>query len=341
MARARCASEVHIYSCPHANVVLVEANKKSFFCLIQAVGKWAQALSTQTGCGLYLVCGLAGVLLQVPRGTLGLVLVYAGILQRSGMDLMMGLTWLESSFVSVERVASFLRIAPEADLGRGSMPKDGSIEFEKVDFRYRPSRPLVLRNVSLKIASGSKVAVCGRTGSGKSSLLALITRLYPVSKGIVRVGGVDAKDICLKDLRSFVGVVGQTPILSGTCLREALGLGNDQEEAIKALQRVGLTQDRFKNLDAPIGPGGSFFSLGERQLVVLARVLAKNPGIILCDEATASLDPVADELVHNILLRLGCTVISILHRLDFIPRFDYVIEMAEGRVISVEQNQKS
>jgi ATP-binding cassette subfamily B multidrug efflux pump len=193
---------------------------------------------------------------------------------------------------------------------------------------------LVLRQCSLVVPGGAKLAICGRTGGGKSSLFAAITRLYPIAGGQILVAGVDVRDVPLRELREAVLVVGQTPVLLGATLRDNLGAMSDAA-ARAALSGVGLTQARFQDLDLAVGPGGCRLSQGERQLVLLARAVAARPRIVLCDEATASVDPATDALVHNALLGLRCTVVSILHRVDRIPLFDLVAVVAHGRIVHV------
>ena len=165
---------------------------------------------------------------DLTTGELGLVLLYAASLQRAGMDYMCGLTTLEAQFVSVERVSEYVRLLPEEELSRAPAGRSSgtlvasrnasasSLSVRAATLRYRLQRPLVLRGVSFDVAPGQKVAVCGRTGSGKSSLFAALARLYPLSSGSVTVDGQDLDGLSLADARAKVRVVSQdaTRILS-------------------------------------------------------------------------------------------------------------------------------
>ena len=187
--------------------------------MTEAVQKWAQALAVQMGCVLYFLSGVACVMLHsygaLTTSQFGLVLLYAGTLQRASMDLMMRLTAIEMEFVSVERIADFLRIETEGgelveetgkqqhdahvnDPWSGSTGAGvGALTLQSVVLRYHPSRPPALRGLSLSVKAGERMALCGRTGCGKSSFLKAVPRLYGLESGSIVLDGVDTASVRL------------------------------------------------------------------------------------------------------------------------------------------------
>ena len=331
-----------------ANARLVEAMATGKYAN-DACSKWSQALTTMNGCFLYLAAGLCAVVLvrrgDVSTGQLGLVLLYAASLQRAGMDYMCGLATLEAQFVSVERVAEYCRLARERDDGRGRAPaapgSAAALVATDVALRYRLSRPLALRGVCLTVAPGEKVAVLGRTGSGKSSLVGALARLYPLAAGAVTVGGVDLAGLPLADARARVRVVEQCSTLARETVRANL-LGPSAtcgDEAVwAALDRVGVAAAVRRlpgGLDHVCAERGDDFSAGERQLLALARALLPfPPPLLLCDEATANVDEATDAKVHEVLLRgLDATVLVVCHRLAHVAAFDLAVVLDDGRVV--------
>mmetsp|Transcript_12477 Transcript_12477/g.34024 ORF Transcript_12477/g.34024 Transcript_12477/m.34024 type:complete len:439 (-) Transcript_12477:773-2089(-) len=231
----------------------------------EAVQKWAQALTTQAGCTLYGATAAVCILLhhagKLPMSYVGLVLLQASALQRAAMDLMMRATRIETEFVSVERLAEYSRLEPEEDaaeelghdrrssgrdgrsnsaIGRGvgllSPPVGvplGRIELRSVVLRYRVHLPPVLRGVTLTIAAGTKIALCGRTGSGKSSMLGALTRLYPIDSGEMRLDGVDLTTAPLAAVRACVRVVAQEALLlDGSLLLNLLAFSAQANAAL-------------------------------------------------------------------------------------------------------------
>lgn len=216
----------------------------------------------------------------------------------------------------------------------------GEIRFEQVDFAYKPEEP-VLQNFSLTIHAGETLALVGHTGSGKSSITKLITRFYEFQDGHIYVDGQDVRTLELNAYRSKIGVVTQTPFLFDGTVRENIRYGkpdaNDDEVAEIARQVAGgdWVHALPNGLDTEVGERGSNLSMGQRQLVALARVLMQNPSIFILDEATASVDPLTEALIQEgleMVLR-GRTSIVIAHRLSTIKSADRIIVLNKGAII--------
>jgi ATP-binding cassette subfamily B protein len=208
-----------------------------------------------------------------------------------------------------------------------------------VSFAYGTGPP-VLEEVDLVLREGEKLALVGPTGAGKSTLAKLMARLYDPTEGRVTFGGVDLRDVKLHALRTGITVVPQEGYLFAGTIRDNVRIGRPDATDVEvdaALASLGLLE-RFEaqpqGLDAHVNERGSSLSAGERQLVSLARAALADPGVLVLDEATSSLDPGTEVLVERALERLmqGRSVIVIAHRLSTAERADCVGVVAEGRL---------
>ena len=222
----------------------------------------------------------------------------------------------------------------------------GEVEFNKVNFAYDEDMP-VLKNVSFTIKPGEKLAIVGPTGSGKSTLIRLLSRFYDFEDGLIYLDGVDLNQISSKDLRSRVGVVLQDfHIFSGSVF-DNISLGNpriSQEDAVSAAKTVNahpFINGLDEGYNSALSERGQNLSQGQRQLLAFARVLAANPEILVLDEATASIDTETELLIQDALRKLtrNRTSIIIAHRLQTIQEADRVLVMDQGKIAELGSHE--
>jgi len=213
-----------------------------------------------------------------------------------------------------------------------------AVELASVHFSYG-AEP-VLRGVDLRVPRGATVAIVGATGSGKSTLIKLLTRLYERDRGAIRIDGVDVRDLPLAALRDRITVVSQDVILFAGTLEDNIRLGKPypQDRVEAAVRRVGLDRAlvrRDAGLKTQVAERGANFSAGERQLVAFARALLRDPEILILDEATAHVDPEAEALIENGVAELmkGRTTLVIAHRLSTIRNADLIVVMDKGQIV--------
>lgn len=209
----------------------------------------------------------------------------------------------------------------------------GDIVFEDYAMSYRPDLPLILDGLSLTIPAGKKVGIVGRTGAGKSSLMQALFRMVYHQRGDIRIGSQSIFDLDVNFVRSQFGVVPQDPYLFMGDIRFNLKgqLDASDEELYQALKTVGLDVD----LDARVLEGGKDYSVGERQLLCIARLILLEKKFILMDEPTSALDRKTDEMIQRLMRTVLAdkTVITIAHRLESLERYDLIIEMSDGKLL--------
>ncbi|MBI5927695.1 MAG: ABC transporter ATP-binding protein [Chloroflexi bacterium] len=218
---------------------------------------------------------------------------------------------------------------------------NGEIRFEGLYFGYKESKERVLEDFWLTIRPGETLALVGHTGSGKTSITKLIARFYEFQQGKILIDGHDIRDLDLETFRAHLGIVTQTPFLFDGTVMENIRYGKSDATDIEVEQvarQVGggdWIDSLPAGLQSPAGERGGNLSMGQRQLVVLARVLLQNPSILILDEATASIDPLTETLIQEGLEEVlkGRTSIVVAHRLSTIKNADRIIVLREGEII--------
>ena len=249
---------------------------------------------------------------------------------------------LQAGFAGYERILQVLDSEPEVqDLGDIEVDQiEGKIEFQNVDFEYVSDAP-VLRDFSLTIPPGEKLAIVGHTGAGKTSIISLLARFYEYQSGKILIDNIHIRDIKLKSYRKHLGMVLQTPFLFNGTILENITYGRkdaseeDLQRALK-ISRVDEILVYLKDgLETQVGEGGCLLSTGQRQLVSFARALLADPRILILDEATSSVDAYTESMIQESLEELmkGRTSIVIAHRLSTVKNADRIIVLDQGKII--------
>lgn len=243
---------------------------------------------------------------------------------------------------AAERVFALIDAPPKVQqIENTAIPTmDGVVEFRNVSFSYVEAEP-VLRDFSLTVSAGETLAIVGQTGAGKSSIVKVIDRFYEFQEGQILVDGRDIRTLNLFDYRRHVGMVPQTPYLFNGTIRDNItyGLPDAREQSIinaaMRISRGDWLEQLPDGLDTDVGTRGSSLSMGQRQLVALARVLLKDPSIFILDEATASVDPFTETQIQEGLETVmeTRTAIVIAHRLSTVKNADRIIVLDHGAIV--------
>ncbi|KAI1703946.1 ABC transporter transmembrane region domain-containing protein [Ditylenchus destructor] len=286
-------------------------------------------------------------------GLVGLSVSYALSITDSLNFVVRLLSGLETTIVSVERIKEFSEVETEAEWNiKGKeppkgWPNSGALVFENYSTRYRPGLELVVKNINAEISPAENVGIVGRTGAGKSSLTLALFRMLEPAEGRITIDGVDISEIGLHDLRSNLTVIPQDPVLFSGTLRFNLDpfSKHSDVEIWKVLELAHLKAfvgSLAELLDHPISEGGENISLGQRQLVCLARALLRRTKILVLDEATAAVDVYTDSLIQETIRKefRESTVFTIAHRLNTIIDYNRVIVLQQGQIMEFDSPQK-
>ena len=294
--------------------------------------------------GSYTIISSHGLLLDV--GQFSALLTYSFMILSSLMMVSMVFVMITMANESAKRIVEVL--TEKSMLENPAQPvcevKDGSVDFENVSFKYsKKAERMALSNINLHIASGETIGIIGSTGSSKSSLIQLISRLYDATEGVVRVGGVDVRDYDLETLRNQVAVVLQKNVLFSGTIKENLRWGNpgatDEElaEACKLAQADEFISRLPAGYDTYIEQGGANVSGGQKQRLCIARALLKRPKILILDDSTSAVDTRTDALIRKAMREFipQTTKIIIAQRTASVEDADRIIVMDGGAIDSV------
>jgi ABC-type multidrug transport system fused ATPase/permease subunit len=280
---------------------------------------------------------------QISMGTLVLFIFYLKMLFAPLDDLAERFNVLQSAAVSAERIFQILDTPCEpGQQGQVLARAEGRIEFDQVHFAYDPAKP-VLQGVSFRLEPGQKLALVGATGSGKTTVTALLQRLYPVEEGgsgRILLDGVDIREYQVAALRRQFGIIQQDLFLFRATLAHNVTLFRDLpearlQEALRISRAMQVVEAHPEGLQRKLGERGNQLSQGERQLVSFARALAGDPPILILDEATASIDSLTEHAIQEAMIDLlqGRTAIVVAHRLSTIQHCDQILLLDHGRVL--------
>ncbi|XP_021347494.1 multidrug resistance-associated protein 7-like isoform X1 [Mizuhopecten yessoensis] len=332
------------------NLHRLDLNQRAQF-VAGAVGSWLgfrlQMMGVIMVAGIAFIAVLQHHFQTVNPGLVGLAISYALSVTNLLSGVVNSFTETEKQMVSVERVQQYLDNIPK-ERWEGSLfvsatwPDSGVIRFKEVCLKYRQGLPYALNRISFNIYSAEKLGIVGRTGSGKSSLFLALFRIVEISRGEILIDGMNIQHLDLTDVRRHLAVIPQDPFLFSGTVRENLDPTScySDEELWGVLDRchLRLPVDRLGGLEGEVAEKGRHFSVGQRQLMCLARALLTKAKVLCIDEATASVDLETDMLIQETIRQefVNSTVLTIAHRINTIMDSDRVLVMDQGQVAELD-----
>ncbi|POM58828.1 Multidrug resistance protein ABC Superfamily [Phytophthora palmivora] len=331
-------------------------NNGKFLFHYQSSSRWFDMRTDWTVSLIIMAVAILVVLFQSSLGAAlsGLSLTYAAQLSSFFQRMTTLTTQVENIMTCFERIAhydsldeeGYKRTPTNKDTLATNWPRTGNVVFENVSMRYRDDLPLVLKHVSFSALSGEKIGICGRTGSGKSSLMSVLFRVVEIpTTGRVLIDGVDIATITVHQLRSKLTIIPQDPMLFSGSLRMNLDpfAEKSDSELYEVLRKVHLSETVSswgKGLDYEVAEKGENLSVGQRQLLCIARALIRDSKVIVMDEATANVDQESDKLIQQTMKESfgggESTVLCIAHRIETIMDSDKILVLDAGEVVEFD-----
>ncbi|KAM5169906.1 ATP-binding cassette sub-family C member 9 [Mantella aurantiaca] len=328
---------------------LTDTNNLAYLFL-SAANRWLEVRTDYLGACIVLTAAITSITSGMNSGIVGLGLTYALTVTNYLNWVVRNLADLEVQIGAVKKVNSFLSI--ESECYEGSIdpqqvpddwPKTGEIKINDLCVRYETNLKPVLKHVKAYIKPGQKVGICGRTGSGKSSLSLAFFRMVDIFDGKIVIDGIDISKLSLHTLRSRLSIILQDPILFSGSIRlnldpECTCTDDRLWEALDIAQLKNLVKALPGGLDAMVTEGGENFSVGQRQLFCLARAFVRKSSILIMDEATASIDMATENILQKVVMTAFAdrTVVTIAHRVHTILTADLVIVMRRGNIMEYD-----
>lgn len=338
---------------------LLDASQKPFYLLF-CIQRWLELVLDLSVAvlGTILMVLVVKLRSEVGTGYVGLAILNVITFSQSLSEILRTWADLETSIGAIARIKDFVTHTVSEDkpgeheglqaeeLDLSSWPSKGTIEFENVYASYKTGedQPYVLRNLNLSIKSGQKIGICGRSGSGKSSLLATLFRLLEIEpQGRVLIDGVDIAKIPRQITRTALNAIPQEPFFTHGTVRANMDPSstNNNEDIERALRRVELWDVIETKGGLNTALDANFFSHGQRQLFCLARALLRKSKVVVLDEVTSNVDVVSDALMQRVIREefSDCTILAVAHRLETIIDFDRIAVMQNGELIEFDTPQ--
>ncbi|XP_038963052.1 ATP-binding cassette sub-family C member 9 isoform X4 [Rattus norvegicus] len=320
------------------------------YLFLSAANRWLEVRTDYLGACIVLTASIASISGSSNSGLVGLGLLYALTITNYLNWVVRNLADLEVQMGAVKKVNSFLTM--ESENYEGTMdpsqvpehwPQEGEIKIHDLCVRYENNLKPVLKHVKAYIKPGQKVGICGRTGSGKSSLSLAFFRMVDIFDGKIVIDGIDISKLPLHTLRSRLSIILQDPILFSGSIRfnldpECKCTDDRLWEALEIAQLKNMVKSLPGGLDATVTEGGENFSVGQRQLFCLARAFVRKSSILIMDEATASIDMATENILQKVVMTAFAdrTVVTIAHRVHTILTADLVIVMKRGNILEYD-----